>query len=383
MKTKQPYLIDTTLRDGEQAPGVVFTTEEKLKVAAWLDKLGVDEVEAGTPAIGHEEQQAIREIAQSNFSFKTSCWCRANLNDLKEASLLGTTSVNISLPVSAIQMQVLNKTEEWVLQQLKVVMKAARDLFPHVTLGAQDATRAHQQFLKAFVFYAGDAGANRIRIADTAGISTPLEVNRLFTTLSHEFPNTPFEFHGHNDLGMATANAITSLQSGANSVSATINGLGERAGNSVLEEIIAYLVFKEDNTNYNTPFIGSLCEYVAHLSNRSNPVNKPVTGKQTFVHESGIHTASILKNRSSYQALDPTVFGLRKTRFAFGKHTGKAAIRDFYSQKHIDLLPEQVSTLVYLIKKRSGLVKRALTPDELMEIYDTMNENTSSHVYYY
>ncbi len=369
MRTSLPYLIDTTLRDGEQAPGVVFSLEEKLKVAEFLHELGVDEVEAGTPAIGADEQEAIKAIAKAGFSYKTSCWCRAKLNDIKAASKLGTSSINISLPVSDIQIETLGKSKKWVIEELKLMVRTAKELFPHVTLGAQDATRANTDFLNEFVFYASENGANRIRIADTVGICDPFEINSLFTLLRKNFQFVQFEFHGHNDLGMATANAITALKSGADCVSATINGLGERAGNSVLEEVVANLFFKEKIKKYNTSAIAPLCNYVADISQKNLPDNKPLIGKKTFAHESGIHTSSMLRNKTAYQVLDPIDFGNKGTFFSFGKHSGKAAVLHFFMQKNISLTSKEAGYILMVIKEKSIRYKKSIEDDELMQVY--------------
>jgi homocitrate synthase NifV len=369
MRTSLPYLIDTTLRDGEQAPGVVFSKEEKLKIAEFLHELGVDEVEAGTPAIGKDEQEAIQLIANAGFSFNTSSWCRANLRDIEEAARLGTTSVNISFPVSDIQIETLGKSREWVMNELKAVMYAAKNLFSHVTLGAQDATRASEDFLNEYIFYAHDCGADRIRIADTVGICDPLEINSLFTALKRNFPLIEFEFHGHNDLGMATANAISALKSGARCVSATINGMGERAGNSVLEEVVANLHYKEKIEKYKTSVISSLCSYVAEVSQKELCENKPLVGKKTFVHESGIHTSSILKNKKSYQVLDPADYGKTDTVFSFGKHSGKKAIMYFFMQRNIALTSKEAEHILLLVKQMAIKERKSIEPEKLMEIY--------------
>ena len=246
------YLIDTTLRDGEQAPGVVFSGLEKMRIAEMLHELGIDEVEAGTPAIGSEEREVIKRIANAGFRFKTSCWCRANIKDILEAAKLQTQSINISLPVSDIQIDTLGKSRGWVLKQLKETVALAVQYFPHVTMGAQDGSRADIDFLNEFIFYSSEAGAKRIRISDTVGIADPLQIAELFKAVAKQFPEIAFEFHGHNDLGMATANSVAAIKGGASCISATINGLGERAGNAVLEEVVAWLTINQTKQEYNT-----------------------------------------------------------------------------------------------------------------------------------
>ncbi len=363
------YLIDTTLRDGEQAPGVVFNIIEKLKVASLLDQLGVHEIEAGSPAIGPEEQQAISAIATAGFSFKTSCWCRANLPELKIASRLATDAVNISLPVSDIQIAGIGKSREWVIAELKKVLNYAVPHFSFVTIGAQDASRADSHFLDEYIHQATSWGAHRIRITDTVGILDPLATQRLFMRLATKFNSCEFEFHGHNDLGMATANAITALQSGSRCVSATVNGLGERAGNSVLEEIVAYLSRVCQQKGFNTSHAHNLSRYVAQISNRRNSESKPVTGTKTFWHESGIHTAAMTENFEAYQVIDPKEFGAGDTRFVFGKHSGKKGLMHFFSSQGMSVNEEEALLMLQKIKNLAQRSKTFLSEAQLLEMY--------------
>lgn len=364
-----PYIIDTTLRDGEQSPGVVYSSAEKLRIAEMLDELGVDEVEAGTPAIGYNEQKAISDIAHAGFRFKTSCWCRAKTEDILQAAKLGTQSVNISLPVSDIQIGTLGKTRTWVLQEAGKVVTLARRHFPFVTLGAQDATRADSNFLKEFIFYAHDSGADRVRIADTVGCSDPFEIFSLITELKNDFPDVEFEFHGHNDLGMATANAVAAIRAGVGCVSATVNGLGERAGNSALEEIIAYISFKLNESRFKTRVIHTLSSYVACISGTGIPANKAVSGENAFRHESGIHTSAILKNIKSYQVLNPDDFGMGAPVISFGKHSGKASVISFYKDKGLPVDAQVANVVLFLVKEIVASSKKAVTGEELVSIY--------------
>jgi homocitrate synthase NifV len=363
-----PYIIDTTLRDGEQAPGVVFSAADKLAIATILDKLGVDEVEAGTPVVGKEEKDAVRIIASSGFSFVTSSWCRANHDEILAASVLGAGSVNISLPVSDIQIEALGKSRLWVIARLKEIVNLACGNFPHITMGAQDASRADTSFLKEFIFHAIDAGAHRIRISDTVGVYDPFETSDVMHSLITEFPEAEFEFHGHNDLGMATANALGALKAGTHCVSATVNGLGERAGNSALEEVLAILHTKFGVRKYHNSFIHELSAMVSKISGRPLSVSKPLVGDKVFTHESGIHTAALLRNIHTYQLLDPAEYGMPDVQFCFGKHSGSSALIRFLHLHGIQPCIGEIQEIMDRIKFQSVKQKRSLTNAETVEL---------------
>lgn len=362
-----PTIIDTTLRDGEQAPGVVFTRAEKMRVAELLDQLGIDELEAGTPIISREERSIIKDIASAGFSFRTSCWARAIKEDICFAEKTKTDSINISLPVSDIQIATMNKSKEWVIGQVKSMVAFAKERFQYVTLGAQDASRAKNDFLKEYIFYAFDAGADRIRLADTVGLLDPIDTYDFISDIVKTFPYKDFEFHGHNDFGMATANAISAIRAGIKSVSGTINGLGERAGNSVIEEIVAYLHFKYDN-RFNTKTIKSLSNYIATISKMPLRADKPIIGNNAYRHESGIHTSAILKNKQSYQIITPEDFGCT-TSLSFGKHSGKASIVHFLRQAKLPANDHIVGAMLERIKKKVLKNKTVLNEQEIAGIY--------------
>ncbi len=367
------YIVDTTLRDGEQAPGVVFSLEEKMVIAGLLDEIGIDELEIGTPAISKEEREHIRQIVQQGFRFKTSCWCRANIDDIRHAATTGTSNVNISFPVSEILLISMGKDQRWVMKTLPEIIKLAGDAFGFVTIGAQDASRADPTFLAEYIHAAVDNDANRIRIADTVGIVNPVSVQELFVNLIKHFPSTDFEFHAHNDLGMATANAVTALHSGASGISGTVNGLGERAGNAALEEVImAWKVSGNKEVRYNTQKLHELCRFVALFSGKPIPDSKPISGKMAFTHESGIHCSSLLKDKLSYQCFLPEEIGTGM-KLCYGKHSGRSQIVYFFTQFDIRLDEWQVEWVIEKLKLDARRLKRALTENELLDIYLELN----------
>lgn len=326
-KENKVYIIDSTLRDGEQAPGVAFSYSDKLKLAEMLASAGVDELEAGTPAMGENEKSCIRDIVNLHLPCRISCWCRAKREDLEDAAETKAEGVHISFPVSSVLMKAMGKDEAWVLNLLKELVPEASNLFSRVSVGAMDATRARYSFLLKFAKLDSSCGVCRLRIADTVGIASPLQIMDLFRTLRNVAKELPLEFHGHNDLGMATATSICAVSAGAEALSVTVNGLGERAGNTALEEIVPALpVCTGKSCNIPPDKLMNLCNFVSRISNRKIPDNKPVTGNLVFTHESGIHCHALLKNSLAYQPYDPALIG-RKTRFVIGKHSGSTIIR--------------------------------------------------------
>jgi homocitrate synthase NifV len=258
-----PYFIDTTLRDGEQAPGVVFNLKEKLHIAELLDRACIPELEVGTPAISKQEVSEIRTIVNAGFKFKTVAWSRATIHDVDAAVNARTNGINISFPVSTIHQIAMGKNPLWVMETMREIVCYASSKFDFISVGAQDASRADFNFLSDFIGEALRLGVSRVRIADTVGILNPNSTARLFKRIKSIFPNETFEFHGHNDLGMATANTLVALTTGAKAASLTINGLGERAGNAALEEVVMGLELSYGvRHKINTSVFGELSQVV-------------------------------------------------------------------------------------------------------------------------
>lgn len=366
---KEIRIIDSTLRDGEQAPGVVFSVKEKLKIAHMLDEIGVDEIEAGTPAMGESECNMISRIVRMNLNARISVWSRALEQDILIAAKTKAQGIHIAFPLSDIQLSSMNKEWNMMKDLLPSMVEIAKSYFPFVSVGAQDASRCDIERLFEFIGIAEDLDIHRIRIADTVGILTPIGTMQLIGDILNLYPQLEIDFHGHNDLGMATANAITAWQAGASNLSVTINGLGERAGNSALEEVVMAMLLIDKQSKYSTSTLYALCEYVASASKRPIPEGKAISGNMAFSHESGIHAKSSLVNTLSFQAFDGKLIGRESSQNLFGKHSGKGAVIDFLNKQHVVVDNTKIDKLMAMIHQMAQAYRRNIYGAEIMKAY--------------
>ncbi|NLW91627.1 MAG: homocitrate synthase [Syntrophomonadaceae bacterium] len=364
------YIVDTTLRDGEQTAGVVFTNDEKIKIAKYLDQIGVDQIEAGIPVMGGFEKDCIKEIVNLGLKSSIMAWNRAVISDIQESISCGVDAVAISISTSDIHIvHKLQTTREDVLKRMSDAVKYAKDRGVYVSVNAEDASRTDIEFLTEFALVAKHAGANRLRFCDTVGTLDPLTTFRYIRTLV-DAVGIDVEMHTHNDFGMATANSLAGVYAGANHVGVTVNGLGERAGNSCLQEVIMgikYLLKME--LPYNTTIFKEVAEYVAVASGRALPVSKPIVGNNIFAHESGIHGDGVLKNPLTYEVFSPEEVGLER-QIVLGKHSGSAAVKAKFHEYGMELSNEDAAELLARVRDMSIAKKRSLFDKELILMYE-------------
>ncbi|MGI5921908.1 MAG: homocitrate synthase [Syntrophomonadaceae bacterium] len=367
----QIKVVDTTLRDGEQTAGVVFANEEKIKIAQYLDKIGVDQIEAGIPVMGGFEKECIKQIVGLGLKASIMAWNRAVISDIKQSLECGVDAVAISLSTSDIHIEhKLQTTRENVLKMMSDAVKFAKDNNLYVSVNAEDASRSDIEYLTEFALIAKHAGANRLRFCDTVGTLNPLTTYRYIRTLI-DAVGLDIEMHTHNDFGMATANALAGIYAGASYVGVTVNGLGERAGNACLQEVIMGVKhLMGANVGYDTTLFREVAEYVAKASNRPLPVSKPIVGSNIFAHESGIHGDGVLKNPLTYEAFLPEEVGLER-QIVIGKHSGSAAIRSkFLKEYGIELDKAAADKLLVKVRDLSIEKKRSLFDKELVYLFE-------------
>ncbi len=378
MFDKSPLITcDTTLRDGEQAAGIVFANLEKLRIAKLLDELGVQQIEAGIPAMGGDEKKSVKGIASLRLDASVLGWNRANVEDVAQSIDCDVDSVAISMSSSDIHIKnKLMRTREWVLEKVVESVEYAKDHGLYISCNAEDASRADPAFLIEFGKAAKDAGANRLRYCDTIGLLEPRRAYDEIKALK-EAVDIDIEMHTHNDFGMATANSVAGMQAGAKFVSTTILGIGERTGNTPLEEIVmASKHLLHMDVDFKTERFREVAEYVARAANRDIPEWKPIVGMNCFAHEAGIHTDGVIKYLSNYEPYTPEEVGLSR-RIVIGKHSGRHTIKQILANKGIEVSDELAGDILAQVRANSIALKRSLSENELIYIYQDFQAGDS------
>jgi methanogen homocitrate synthase len=343
-------VYDSTLRDGEQMPGVSFNRKEKLTIARALDEIGVTQIEAGFPAVSEEEKQAVSAVKKEGLSAEILALSRLRKEDIDICLECDIDMILLFIASSPLHLKYkLRMTQEEVLENTGTLVQYAKDHGLKTSFSTEDSTRTEYSFLEKINRIAEEHGADRIGLTDTVGCISPEGMKNLATKVSKSI-KTPFSIHLHNDFGLVLANALVGVQCGASAVATTVNGIGERGGNLALEEfVVAMKVLYYKDLGINTECLKDLSDLVETLSGVKISKNKPLVGKHAFSHESGIHVAATLECPMTYEAIPPALVG-NKRRLVLGKHSGKTVVKDRLKEKGIEASEEEVCDILREIK---------------------------------
>lgn len=362
-------IIDTTLRDGEQAPGVVFSPVERRRILRELVRTGIREIEVRVPPSLPEGRRELRRMKRQAGETRLTGWCRGVRDDLEACAACELEAVHIALPVSDIQLEALQRSRAWVLEQLLTMGSLAVRWFPYVSVGIMDASRADPGFLDEIVAEAEGLAVHRVRLADTVGRWTPWHVEQTFRRLRGRMRAAALAFHGHNDLGLATANALAAVLGGARFVDVTVNGLGERAGNTSLAEfVMAAEVGLDLPAGIDTRRLTFLAGVVARAAGRPAPAYQPVVGSAVHRHESGIHVHGQLRHRLAFQPFLPERIGQARERLDLGWHSGRTAVRRQLAELGLHAGEGSIQHILQCVRHMSARRKRGVSARELEEI---------------
>lgn len=389
-KPRRIYIFDTTLRDGEQSPGASMTPEEKIKVAEQLERLNVDIIEAGFPAASPGEIEAIQKISKRVKKPVIAGLARMKKGDIDAArealKFAKKKKIHVFLATSPIHRKYKLKMEKKeILATVSKMIKYARQYFDDVEYSPEDATRTEWDFLSEVVKTAIDAGATAINIPDTVGYALPEQYGALIAYLVDQNPSlgkkVVLSVHCHNDLGVASANSLSAILNGANQVECTVNGIGERAGNASLEEVVMALKTRHDiykaDTKINISEIMKSSKIVSHMTGIAVQPNKAIVGRNAFSHEAGIHQDGILKNRQTYEIMNPKDVGLAETRLVLGKHSGRHAFKSQLARLGFDLNAKQLEDAFTAFKKLADRKKNVYDEDIEAIIHDQIAQSLS------
>ena len=368
-------IFDTTLRDGEQSPGTSMNTAEKLQLAIQMEKMGVDVIEAGFPAVSEGDFEAVSEIAQKTKKVQVAALSRTNKNDIDLAwnAVKHTPNhrIHIFIATSDLHMsEKLRMSREQVMQEIVNSVNYAKTFTRNIEFSAEDGTRSDRDFMCKAFDAAIEAGATTINLPDTTGYSTPKEFAELVQYIRSHTPNihkAVLSVHCHNDLGLATANTLAGIEAGARQAEVTINGIGERAGNTAMEEIVMALHTRPQvypfTTNIKTEHISSISRLVSMTTGIIVQPNKAIVGANAFAHEAGIHQHGVLVNPMTYEIMKPQTIGLSTNKLVLGKHSGRHALQQHLREMGYDLDPASLADIFEKFKALSDKKKNIMDED--------------------
>jgi 2-isopropylmalate synthase len=383
-------IFDTTLRDGEQSPGATMTHDEKLEIAELLDDMGVDIIEAGFPIASEGDFRAVSEIAQRSKNSVICGLARANFGDIDRCWEAVRNSerprIHTFIGTSPLHRAIPNLDQDQMADRIHETVTHARNLCDNIQWSPMDATRTEHDYLCRVVEIAIKAGATTINIPDTVGYTAPVESADLIRMLIDKVPGADdiiFATHCHNDLGMATANSLAAVEGGARQIECTINGLGERAGNTALEEVVMALKVRGDIMPYftgiDTTKIMNISRRVASVSGFPVQFNKAIVGKNAFAHESGIHQDGMLKNAETFEIMRPEDVGLSETNLVMGKHSGRAALRSKLEDLGYVLADNQLKDVFVRFKELADR-KKEVYDEDLIALMRAGEDAENDHI---
>ena len=383
-------IFDTTLRDGEQSPGATMTHDEKLEIAELLDDMGVDIIEAGFPIASEGDFRAVSEIAQRSKNSVICGLARANFGDIDRCWEAVRNSerprIHTFIGTSPLHRAIPNLDQDQMADRIHETVTHARNLCDNIQWSPMDATRTEHDYLCRVVEIAIKAGATTINIPDTVGYTAPVESADLIRMLIDKVPGADdiiFATHCHNDLGMATANSLAAVEGGARQIECTINGLGERAGNTALEEVVMALKVRSDIMPYftgiDTTKIMNISRRVASVSGFPVQFNKAIVGKNAFAHESGIHQDGMLKNAETFEIMRPEDVGLSETNLVMGKHSGRAALRSKLEDLGYVLADNQLKDVFVRFKELADR-KKEVYDEDLIALMRAGEDAENDHI---
>jgi len=371
--SKNIIIFDTTLRDGEQSPGVSLNMEEKLQIGKQLEKLGVDVLEAGFPVASPGDFEGVKKLADELRGLEVAALARAHKKDIDIAweaiKNAANPRIHTFLATSDIHLKYkLRKTREEALEMAREAVAYAARYTSNVEFSAEDASRSDLDYLCRVFDAVIEAGARVVNFPDTVGYALPWDFGRMIQYVranTHNIHKATLSVHCHNDLGLATANVLNAIQNGAEQVECTINGIGERAGNTAMEEVVMAIKTRHDllpfTTNINTKFITATSRLVSLLTGMVVQPNKAIVGANAFAHESGIHQDGVLKERTTYEIMDPADIGLTKGALVMGKHSGRHAMKAKLEELGYNLTEEDVDRVFARFKALADKKKEIYT----------------------